>query len=42
MLGANRLLVMAKDIGGFHTILISKVFFQLISRSIVLQLWGLF
>jgi hypothetical protein len=36
MLGANRLLAMAKDIGGLHPIAIGKVFFLLISRSIVL------
>ncbi len=36
MLGAKRLLAMAKDIGGLHPIAIGKVFFLLISRSIVL------
>ncbi len=38
VLGANRLLAMVKDIGGLHPIVVGKVFFQLISRSIVLQL----
>ncbi len=42
MLGANRLLAMAKDIGGFHPIAIGEVFLWLISHSIILQLWGLF
>jgi len=38
----NKLLVMANDIGGLCPIAISKVFFQFISRSIVLQLWRCF
>jgi hypothetical protein len=42
VLGANKLLAMAQDIGGLCPIIISKVFFQLISRSIILQLWGPF
>jgi hypothetical protein len=42
MLGANKLLAMAKDIDGLRHIAIGEVFFQLICRSIVLQLWGLF
>jgi hypothetical protein len=33
---ANKLLVMVKDISGLHLIAIGKVFFRLISRSIVL------
>jgi len=36
MLAVIRLLVMAKDIGGLHIIVIGKVFLQLINRSIVL------
>jgi hypothetical protein len=36
VLGANRLLVMAKDIEGFRPIVVGKVFHQLISHSIVL------
>ncbi len=42
VLGANKLLAMVKDIGGLHPIVVGKVFFQLISHSIVLQLWGFF
>jgi hypothetical protein len=42
MLGANRLLAMAKETGGFSPITVTKMFFQLISHSIVLQLWGPF
>jgi len=42
VLGASRLLAMAKETGGFFLIVVSKMFFQLINRSIVLQLWGLF
>jgi len=38
VLGTNKLLAMAKDIGGLHIIAIGKVFFQLINHSIVLQL----
>jgi hypothetical protein len=40
MLGTRKLLIMAKDIGCL--IPIGKAFFQLINRSIVLQLWGRF
>jgi hypothetical protein len=42
MLGANRLLAMAKDIGGLRPIAINEVFFQIINRSIALQLRGSF
>jgi hypothetical protein len=35
MLRANRLLAMAKDIGGLHFIVIGEVFLQLISRFII-------
>jgi hypothetical protein len=42
MLGANKLLAMAKDTGGLHPITMSEVFLRLISRYIILQLWGLF
>jgi len=42
MLGANKLLVMVKDIGGLRPIFVNNVFFQFISRSIVLQFRGLF
>ncbi len=42
MLGANKLLEMAKDIKGFCPIAIGDTYFQLINRSIVLQLQGLF
>ncbi len=42
MLGASKLLAMAKDSGGFHPIVIGKMFFQPINRSIVLQFWGPF
>jgi hypothetical protein len=38
VLRASRLLAMAKDIGGLRHIIIGEMFFQLISRSIVLQL----
>ncbi len=38
MIGVNKLLAMAKDIGGLHPIAIGKMFFQLISCSIVVQL----
>jgi hypothetical protein len=37
MLGVNKLLAMAKDIGGFCPTVIGKMFFRLISHSIVLQ-----
>ncbi len=40
MLGVNKLLAMIMDIGGLHFIIVSKVFLQLINRSIVLQLGG--
>jgi len=36
VMGANRLLVMAKDIRGFHPIVVSKVFCPLINHSIIL------
>jgi hypothetical protein len=36
MLGANKLLVMANDIGGFRPIVVGEVFLRLINRSIVL------
>jgi len=36
MLGVNKLLVMAKDIGGLHPITISEMFLQPINHSIVL------
>jgi hypothetical protein len=36
VLGANGLLVMAKDIGGLCPIVAGKMFFQLINRSIIL------
>jgi len=42
VLGANKLLTMAKDISALCPIVVNEVFFQLISHSIVLQLWGLF
>jgi hypothetical protein len=38
LLGINNLLAMAKDIGGLCLIIVNKVFFWLIYRSIVLQL----
>ncbi len=38
MLWANRLLAMAKDIGALCPITTGEVFFQLINRTIVLQL----
>jgi len=40
VLGAIRLLAMAKDTNGLHPIAMGEVFFQLISCSIVLQLQG--
>jgi hypothetical protein len=40
VLGANRLLAMAKDISGLHPIVIGEVFFQFINHSNVLQLHG--
>jgi len=42
VLGASRLLVMAKDTSGFRPIIVGQVFLQLISCSIVLQLQGSF
>ncbi len=36
MLGANKLLAIAKDTKGFRPIIVSKVFLWLISRTIVL------
>jgi hypothetical protein len=36
MLGANRLLAMAKDTNGFHLIAMGEVFLRLISCSIIL------
>ncbi len=41
-LGANKLLVMAKDTCGLHPIVVGEVFLQLISRYVVLQLQGPF
>jgi hypothetical protein len=35
MLGASKLLTMVKDISGLRPIVVGKVFFQLISHSIV-------
>jgi hypothetical protein len=42
VLGVSRLLAMVRDISGLHPIAISKMFLQLISHSIILQLWGPF
>jgi hypothetical protein len=42
VLGASRLLAMAKDIDRLHPITIGKVFFQSINCSTILQLRGLF
>jgi hypothetical protein len=42
MVVVNRLLIMAKDIGGLPPIIMGEVFFRFIKRSIVLQLQGLF
>jgi hypothetical protein len=42
VLGANRLLAMAKDIGNLHPIIVGEAFSRLINRSIVLRLQGLF
>jgi len=42
VLGANRLMAMAKNNGGLHLIVVNEVFLQLISRSIVLQFCGPF
>jgi hypothetical protein len=36
VLGANRLMAMAKDNGNLHPITMGEVFFQLINRSIIL------
>jgi hypothetical protein len=33
---------MANNTSDFHPIIVREIFFQLISRSIVLQLWGYF
>ncbi len=37
VLGAIKLLAMAKDFGGFRPIVVGEMFFRFISRSIVLQ-----
>jgi len=42
VLGANILLAMVKDIGGFCSIVVSEMFLRFINRSIVLQLQGRF
>ncbi len=42
VLGVSRLLVMTKDTNGLRLIIVGKVFFRFISRSIVQQLWGPF
>jgi hypothetical protein len=42
VLGANKLLAMAKKTSGFSLIAVSKMFFQLMNCSIVLQLQGPF
>jgi len=42
VLGANKLLAIAKDIRGFCLIIVGKTFFQLINRSIVLKLRRMF
>jgi hypothetical protein len=42
MLKANKLLAMAKDIGGFYSIVVSEMFFQFTNHSIVRQFWGSF
>ncbi len=39
VLGASRLLAMAKDTSGFRPIAMGEVFPQLISHSIILQHW---
>jgi hypothetical protein len=38
----SKLLAMAKDTSGLRPIAVGRVFLQLISYSIVLQLWGPF
>jgi hypothetical protein len=38
VLGANKLLATAKDIRSYRLIIVGKTFFQLINRSIVLEL----
>jgi hypothetical protein len=40
VLGVNKLLAMAKDIGGLRSIIVSEVFFWIINYSIILQLQG--
>jgi hypothetical protein len=42
VLGANKLLAMAKDIDNLHPVVVSEMFLRLISCSIVLQLQGPF
>jgi hypothetical protein len=42
MLGAKKLLAMAKDTGGFRPIVVNEVFLQLMNYCIVLLFWGLF
>jgi hypothetical protein len=42
MLGASKLWAMANDISDIRFIIVGEVFLQLISCSIVLQLWGPF
>ncbi len=42
VLGASKLLAMVKDTSGLCPIAIGKVFLWFNSRSIILQLWGLF
>ncbi len=42
VLGASRLLAIAKDISGLCHIAIGEVFLRFINHSIVLQLWGPF
>jgi hypothetical protein len=42
MLGASRLLAIAKDTSGFHHIIVSEMFIQFINHSVVLQLQGSF
>jgi hypothetical protein len=42
VLGANKLLAMAKNINGLHPIAMNEVFLQLMNCCIVLLFWGLF
>jgi hypothetical protein len=42
VLGANRLMAMAKDNGGLYPIVVNEVFLRLISHFIVLQFCGPF